>query len=181
MTSARPCGGSERRPASVASRSTASQSASVPSTTSRIPRARAGAATAPAAASRPIQTPRLSRGATSSPAPIATRPAASARATSRAAIGLVAVVRRDGDDALAALLAEDDRARRAGVERVVLADADAGAGAEAGAALADDDLAAADGLAGERLDAEALCVGVAPVARGAEALLVCHYPLTSVI
>ena len=53
-------------------------------------------------------------------------------------------------------------------------DADALAGTQARAALAHDDLAAADRLPGERLDAEALRVGVAPVARRAEALLVCH-------
>src|SRR5439155_19851754 len=45
---------------------------------------------------------------------------------------------------------------------------------EARPALAHDDLAARDGLAGEDLHAEALRVGVAAVAAGAEALLVCH-------
>jgi hypothetical protein len=45
---------------------------------------------------------------------------------------------------------------------------------EVGAPLADDDLAGVDDLAAEALDAEALGVGVAPVAGGAEALLVGH-------
>ena len=52
----------------------------------------------------------------------------------------------------------------AGVQRVVLAHADAVAGLEAAAALADDDLAAGHGLAGEHLHAEALGVRVAAVA-----------------
>ena len=47
-------------------------------------------------------------------------------------------------------------------------------GLKRGAALAHDDLAAGDDLAGEDLHAEALGVGVAAVAAGAEALLVCH-------
>ena len=51
-----------------------------------------------------------------------------------------------------------------GEDRVVLAEARALAGLEAGAALADDDLAAGDLLAGEDLHAEALGVGVAAVA-----------------
>ena len=63
--------------------------------------------------------------------------------------------------------------------RVVAADADAVAGLEARAALADDDLAAGDDLAGEHLHAEALGVRVAAVAGGAEALLVCHYSSSS--
>ena len=61
-----------------------------------------------------------------------------------------------------------------GEDRVVLADADAVAGLEAGAALADDDLAAGHGLTGEHLDAEALGVRVAAVAARAEAFLMCH-------
>ena len=51
---------------------------------------------------------------------------------------------------------------------------DALAGLEAGAALAHDDLAAGDLLAGEDLHAEALGVGVAAVARRAESLLMSH-------
>src|SRR4051812_12214229 len=82
--------------------------------------------------------------------------------------------RHDVHDAAAAAARELDDARAARVERVILADPDALTGLEAGAALAHDDLAAADGLAGERLDPEELRVGVAAVAGGAEALLVCH-------
>ena len=48
------------------------------------------------------------------------------------------------------------------------------AGLEATAALAHDDLAAGDGLAGEDLDPEALGVGVAAVAARAETLLMRH-------
>src|SRR3954464_455511 len=87
------------------------------------------------------------------------------------------VRRDDGDDAAAAAFAEVDRARGAGVDRVVLADPDAVARLEAGPALTHDDLAAGDGLAGEDLHAEALRVRVAAVAAGAKALLVCHESL----
>jgi hypothetical protein len=62
-----------------------------------------------------------------------------------------------------ATVAEADHAGDLGEEGVVLAAADIGAGLELGAALADDDGAAEDGLAGEALDAEALRVGVAAV------------------
>jgi hypothetical protein len=82
-------------------------------------------------------------------------------------------------DAAAAARRDLDRAGGAGEERVVLAHADAVACLEARAALAHDDLAAGDGLAGEDLDAEHLRIRVAPVARGAEALLVRHEFLTS--
>src|SRR5581483_4927158 len=61
-----------------------------------------------------------------------------------------------------------------GVDRVVLAHPDVAAEAELRAALADDDVAGADELAAELLDAEALRVRVAPVARGADAFLVSH-------
>src|SRR4051794_1202210 len=84
------------------------------------------------------------------------------------------VAGRDRDDAAAAAGRELHRARGAGEQRVVAAHADALAGLEAAAALADDDLAAGHGLAGEDLHAEALGVRVAAVAGGAEALLVCH-------
>ncbi len=53
-------------------------------------------------------------------------------------------------------------------------DADAVAGPEAGAALADDDLAAVDPLAGEDLDPEHLRVRVAAIAAGSESLLMSH-------
>src|SRR5437660_604274 len=46
--------------------------------------------------------------------------------------------------------------------------------AKARAALADDDLAAAHGLAGEHLHAQALGLRVAPVAAGAQSLLMRH-------
>src|SRR5690242_17500936 len=88
-------------------------------------------------------------------------------------------VGEDRDDSPAAALGELHRAGRAREERVVLADADTVAGLEAGAPLAHDDLAAGDDLAGEDLHAEAVGVGVAAVAGGAEALLVCHYSSAS--
>ncbi len=62
-----------------------------------------------------------------------------------------------------------------GEKCVVAAAADVDAGMEVRAALPDDDLAGLDDLAAEALDAEALRVGVATVARGAGALLVCHF------
>src|SRR4051794_10017165 len=85
----------------------------------------------------------------------------------------------DADDAAATAGSEVDRAGRLREDRVVLADADADARLESGAALAHDDLAAGDGLAGEHLDAEALGVRVAAVAGGAEPLLVRHQPVPS--
>ena len=66
------------------------------------------------------------------------------------------------------------RAGPGGEDRVVLADAHAVAGLEAGAALAHDDLAAGDRLAGEHLHAEALRVGVAAVTARSESLLMSH-------
>jgi NADP-dependent 3-hydroxy acid dehydrogenase YdfG len=83
-------------------------------------------------------------------------------------------VRRDGDHAAAPAGVELHHAGGLRVDRVVLADADAVAGLEARAALADDDLAARHQLSPEHLHAEARGVGVAAVAAGAEALLVCH-------
>src|SRR3954464_11369390 len=96
----------------------------------------------------------------------------------RALLGRGAVGRHR-HDAAAAADRELHGAGRAGVQRVVAAPADAPARLEAAAALAHDDLAAGDGLAGEHLDAEALGVRVAAVAGGAEALLVCHYSESS--
>src|SRR3954452_5913288 len=84
----------------------------------------------------------------------------------------------DGDDATAAAFLEVHRARGASVDRVVLADAHAESRLELGAALADDDLAARHGLAGEHLHAEALRVRVAAVPAGAEAFLMSHGFLT---
>src|SRR5690348_4105491 len=69
---------------------------------------------------------------------------------------------------------EVDRARAGGEDRVVAADAYALAGPEAGAALADDDLAAGDFLTGEDLDPQHVGVGFATVAAGAESFLVRH-------
>src|SRR5688500_15506943 len=59
-------------------------------------------------------------------------------------------------------------------QRVVAAQADAHARMELGAALADDDVARFDRLAAVDLDAQVFRVGVAAVARGTYALLVCH-------
>jgi hypothetical protein len=80
----------------------------------------------------------------------------------------------DGDRAAGVAGRELDRARAGGEDRVVAAEAGALAGAEAGAALADDDLAASDLLAGKDLDAEHLRVRIATVAARAESLLVRH-------
>src|SRR5690606_8895639 len=80
----------------------------------------------------------------------------------------------DVDDLAAAARAELDRASGEREERVVLATADVVAGVEVRTALADDDLARVHDLATEALDAEALRVRVATVARGARTLLVCH-------
>ena len=68
-----------------------------------------------------------------------------------------------------AQLTDEERARG-----VVAAAADAVTGVEVRAALTDDDLAGAHLLAAEALDAESLCVGIAPVPRAGCALLVCH-------
>src|SRR3954453_12235538 len=101
------------------------------------------------------------------------RPRDAGPAVSRAP-GLLGRRGLDRDGPPAAAPGEDDGARGPGVDRVVLADARAVAGPEAGAALADDDLAAGDALAREHLHAEALGVRVAAVPRGAESLLVRH-------
>src|SRR5450755_2224425 len=81
---------------------------------------------------------------------------------------------KDGDDAATAAARELDGAGRLGEDRVVAADPGSVAGLEHGSALAHDDLAAGDGLAGEHLDAESLGVGVAAVAARAEAFLMSH-------
>src|SRR5262245_11205077 len=69
-------------------------------------------------------------------------------------------------------------ARDPRVQRVVAADADVGAGVHARAALPHQDLAGIDALAAVDLHAEALRLGVAPVARAAACFLVCHGLLT---
>src|SRR3954451_12306781 len=84
------------------------------------------------------------------------------------------LLREDGDDAAAAAGLEVHATGACGEDRVVLADAHAVARLEAGPALAHDDLAAGHDLAGEHLHAEALGGAVAPVAAGAESLLVSH-------
>src|SRR3954454_23068853 len=85
------------------------------------------------------------------------------------AVRLLAV--DDADRAAPAGRLERHDPRPRGEDRVVAAEAGAIAGPEAGAALADDDLAAVDALPGEHLDAEHLRVRVATVAAGAEPLL----------
>src|SRR5690606_20292052 len=80
----------------------------------------------------------------------------------------------DGAALLRALDGELDGAVDQREQRVVAAQADARTRMELGAALADDDVAGLDGLAAVHLHAEVLRVGVAAVARGTYALLVCH-------
>src|SRR5512144_653530 len=64
-------------------------------------------------------------------------------------------------------------------QRVVTTAADAAAGVEPGAALADEDLPGVDDLPAEPLHAEPLGLGVASVAARRGALLVCHRASTS--
>src|SRR5215213_5925883 len=97
-----------------------------------------------------------------------------ARVSDAKAALLGGVGRDDADHAAAAAGSEVDLAGRLREDRVVLADAGAGAGLESRATLAHDDLAAGDGLACEHLHAEALGVRVAAVAGGTEALLMRH-------
>ena len=59
-------------------------------------------------------------------------------------------------------------------QRVVLADADVQARMNRGAALAHDDTAGTDHFAAVDLHAEALCLGVAAVARTTTCLFMCH-------
>src|SRR4029077_19917276 len=84
------------------------------------------------------------------------------------------------------LLSDRDRAALPGLlelngsfggreDRVVAAQAGALARPEAGAALADDDLAAGHALPGEDLDPEHLGIGFAAVATGAEPFLMRHF------
>jgi hypothetical protein len=72
---------------------------------------------------------------------------------------------------VAAAAYELDDAGRQGEERVIFAHADIFAGVELSAALAQDDVAGTDFFAAEFLDAEALGIGVATVARRPQALL----------
>src|SRR5262249_39576887 len=89
--------------------------------------------------------------------------------------------RDDRDHAAATAFSEVDRAGRLREDRVVLADPGALARLESRAALADDDLAAVDGLAGQHLHAEALGVRATAVAGGADPLLMRHYAASSVL
>ncbi|NYG17791.1 hypothetical protein BJ956_002310 [Arthrobacter psychrochitiniphilus] len=59
-------------------------------------------------------------------------------------------------------------------QRVVLATADANAGVEVSAALANDDFASLDNLTAEALYAQVLSVGVTTVASGTRTLFMCH-------
>jgi hypothetical protein len=63
---------------------------------------------------------------------------------------------------------------RFGVQSIVLAEPDVTAGVEACAALANQDVPGAYGLASEALDSQALGDRVATVAAAAARLLVCH-------
>jgi hypothetical protein len=85
-----------------------------------------------------------------------------------------ALARDDDHPATAAPHAELDRAGGEGEQRVVATATDVGAGVEVRAALAHDDLAGADDLAAEALDAQALGVAVATVPGAGSTLLVCH-------
>src|SRR3954449_2088587 len=82
--------------------------------------------------------------------------------------------RGDGHGLAAPAGAEGHRTRLEREQRVVAAAAHAETRVEVRAALPDDDLAGLHDLAAEALDAEPLGVGVAAVAGGRSALLVCH-------
>src|SRR5699024_38051 len=74
----------------------------------------------------------------------------------------------DADHLAVALATELDGARGEREQGVVVAAAHTVAGVDAGAALTHQDLAGADDLAAETLDAETLGVGVTPVLGGAD-------------
>src|SRR5262245_55300432 len=103
-------------------------------------------------------------------------PALARPRTSRASRGapVAPSLVRDGDGALLAARRERDAAVARGEDRVVAADAGARAGAKPRAPLPDDDHPGLDLLAVEELHAQPLRLGVAPVLRGSETLLVCH-------
>src|SRR5581483_1420966 len=103
----------------------------------------------------------------------ATRAAAAPRSSRGAAISRS--VGGDRDHAAPAATLELNHPRAGGEDRVVAPEAGALAGPEAGAALANDDLAAAHALACEDLDAEHLRVRVAAVPARSKPLLVRHY------
>jgi hypothetical protein len=81
----------------------------------------------------------------------------------------------DVHDAAATTAAELNSACLQGEQRVVATAANACAGVEVGAALANDDLAGLDNLAAEALYAQELSVGVAAVASRARTFLMCHF------
>jgi len=87
-----------------------------------------------------------------------------------------ASVRFDDADALAvfAEVLETDSARDLGKERVILSLANIGTGMNVSAALADDDRAGGDELAGEALYAQPLAVRIAPVLGTAYAFFMSH-------
>src|SRR5664280_787983 len=120
-------------------------------------------------------------GAVGAATPGAVRPTASSIAPRRGVIPAPSArlaVGKHADHAATSPVAELDGAGRARVQRVVFADAHPGARLKAGAALAHDDLPAGHRLAREGLDAQALGVGVAAVAAGAEPLLMSHLKLS---
>ena len=93
-----------------------------------------------------------------------------------------ALVRFDDADAAAVLAKslEPDRAGDLRKERIVLSAADVAAGVNSCAALAHEDRAGSDELAGEALDAQSLTVTVAPVLGTAYTFFVSHTSLTAV-
>src|SRR5699024_5890892 len=86
---------------------------------------------------------------------------------------------RDEAALLRPLAGERDAAIGACVQGVIPARADAGAGVEAGAPLAHDDVAGNHFLAAEFLHAKALGCGIATVAAAAACFLVCHLAVLS--
>src|SRR5882672_5395235 len=80
----------------------------------------------------------------------------------------------DADVLVVALALEANVAVGGGEQRVVRAEPDVGPRLEPGATLPHDDAARGHELPAEALDAEPLGIGIAAVARAADALLVCH-------
>src|SRR6059036_717474 len=107
------------------------------------------------------------------------------RAFFEGASGLRRRVFRDYAHGLARVLALHRILHLAGdarEQRMVAPHADVRAGVHPGAALAHQDLPGVDALAAERLDAEALGLGIAPVARAAARFLVSHaLPLQDIV
>src|SRR5690606_21792725 len=112
------------------------------------------------------------RGNGSGPGGAGERPASPRAPAGACGAALLAV--DDRDDAAPARRPELDHAGAGGEDRVIAPEPGAVTGAEARPALADDDLAAADALPGEHLDAEHLRVRVTPVAARPKSLLVRH-------